>query len=165
MITPINYPKIELVALNASGKQPNYLKSLIEAIWPKRTEEIYNLFVNGAAEIDASHDHPYVIILNDKPIGLTGFYYFNETSVGLCWHGVIPSFRGQGISQKAFREVCQLAQISYPNATVIVELIPSDRIETLAPYFYKLGFVNSNKCASFDYLPKEVLWHIYEAPL
>jgi hypothetical protein len=48
----------------------------------------------------------------------------------------------------------------YPNATDIVELIPSDRNAELVPYFTKLGFRHRGEIATFDYLPKGPVWRI-----
>jgi hypothetical protein len=156
---------ITLHSINSCGKQPDYLKKLIQDIWPTRAQEIYNLFVSDPIDIDTSEDYPFVIQYQEKPIGLTGFYYYDSFSVGLCWHGIHPNFRGQGISLEVFKRICLLAQKKYPNAIHIIELIPSDKITKLVPYFSKLGFNDSQELAKFDYLPKNVKWHIYKALL
>lgn len=152
---------IILKKLPSKGIQPDFLENLIKQIWPHRAKEIYQLFVEGASDIDASTDHPYYISYNDLPIGITGFYLYDETSVGLCWHGVIPSHRKLGLSKLAFQQICILAKKSYPRAQKIIELIPEDKKDLLMPYFKKLGFSSENQYATADYLPKNIRWEIF----
>lgn len=156
---------LELILINSCGKQPAYLKELIEQIWPIRAKEIYSLFVDNPIDVNISEDYPHVVKLNGEAIGLTGYYYYDETSVGLCWHGIHPKYQKQGLSKIVFQQVCLMARKHYPNAQHIIEIIPSDKIHNLVPYFTKLGFKDTNKLATFDYLPKSVTWHIYQAPL
>lgn len=156
---------IQLEALPSTGAQPGYLEGLIRQIWPHRSQEIFGLFVNGGSEIDATTDHPFVITSDGKPIGITGFYKYDDRDVGLCWHGIIPAHRGQGASRSAFSKICTLAAEKYQTATEIIELVPSDREGVLAPYFCRLGFSHHGEVATFDYLPKGPAWLVYRAPL
>jgi hypothetical protein len=156
---------IELAPLPSIGEQPAYLESLIRQIWPHRAEEIYSLFVNGGSDIDANTDHPHVVVLNNEPIGITGFYKYDDEYVGLCWHGIAPAHRGKGFSRQAFTQICTLAVEYYPQASGMVELIPSDRKLDLEPYFTKLGFYETGLVANFDYLPKGPEWRIFRCDL
>jgi RimJ/RimL family protein N-acetyltransferase len=156
---------IQLLSLPSVGEQPAYLEPLIHQIWPHRAEEIYSLFVNGGSDIDANTDHPHVVMLNGEPIGVTGFYKYDDQDVGLCWHGIAPAHRGMGLSRAAFMQICSLAARAYPTARNIVELIPSDREHDLVSYFHKLGFAHQGEVANFDYLPKGPVWKIYRCPL
>lgn len=160
--------QFKLHSLSPAGAQPYYLQPLIEQIWPKRSQEIYNLFLSGASDIENLNDHPFAVTVNDQYVGITGFYLYDkieQKEVGLSWHGVIPAMRKQGLSRKVFNTICQIACEVYPKATQIVELIPEDRASELTPYFEKLGFVFSGEYAQFDYLPKTTRWLIYKAPI
>lgn len=156
---------LELEPLRSFGEQPSYLEPLVRAIWPLRADEIYELFVNGGDDLDAETDHPFAIRLDGEYVGITGFYRYDQSAVGLCWHGVTPVVRGRGVSRAAFETMCVLATERYPAATEIVELIPSDRAADLVPYFSKLGFRHDGEIATFDYLPKGPVWRVYRAPL
>lgn len=156
---------IELESLASLGPQPAYLEPLIREIWPTRADEINALFVNGGSNIDPETDHPFAIKVAGEYVGITGFYRYSDSAVGLCWHGVAPAMRGNGISRAAFKEVCALALKTYPAAREIVDLIPSDRNSELVPYFRKLGFSHDGEIATFDYLPKGLTWRVYRAPL
>lgn len=158
----------KLHCLYPSGPQPHYLENLIAQIWPKRAKEIYNLFLDGSSDIENINDHPFAIYVNEEPLGITGFYLYDkleQKEVGLSWHGVIPQARKQGLSRQVFNTIIQIAKEVYPNATHIVELIPEDRLDELAPYFEKLGFVFSGEYAQFDYLPKTTRWLKYRTEI
>jgi hypothetical protein len=158
----------KLHSLAPAGKQPAYLENLIAQIWPTRAQKIYQLFLEGASDIENLNDHPFVIRVNEEYVGITGFYLYDkieQKEVGLSWHGIIPQARKQGLSKAVFNTVSQIAKEVYPDATHIVELIPEDRLSELAPYFEKLGFVFSGELAHFDYLPKTTNWLIYKAEI
>jgi len=155
--------QIELEPLSPCGTQPSFLAPLVHAIWPRRGAEIVALFSEGSADVNASKDHPFAIKLAGHYVGITGYYSYGPTSLGLCWHGVLPEVRGRGVSRAAFEQVLVLAAQRYPDATEIVELIPSDRDADLVPYFTKLGFTHDGEIATFGYLPKGPLWRVFRA--
>lgn len=156
---------LELEPLAPLGPQPDWLAPLVREIWPARADEIIELFETGGADIDAASDHPYAIKVNGEYVGITGYYRYDAGAVGLCWHGVLPAVRGQGISRNAFEQVCSRAAEHYLGVAEIVELIPSDRESALVPYFEKLGFRHSGEVATAEYLPKGPVWRVYRAPL
>ncbi|CAM2197996.1 protein of unknown function [Paraburkholderia kururiensis] len=158
-------PIFELEPIKYPGEPPAYFAPLVRMIFPARAEAIIEIFRSGAIDVDPASTHPFAVKTRDEYIGITGFYLYNENSVGLCWHGIIPSMRGLGISRAVFAQTCTHARARYPNVTEIIELIPSDRDDELTPYFKKLGFSHNGEIATFEYLPKEVVWRVYRAPL
>lgn len=156
-------PRIQLIPLEYLSQHAPVVDELIRRIWPHRADTIIEMF--RAEAVAPETDHPYLILCNRDFIGITGFYRYDETAVGLCWHGVVPEMRKQGLSRLAFDDVRLLASVRYPDAVDIVELIPSDRDRALTRYFEKLGFRASDELVQFEWLPAEADWQAYRAPL
>lgn len=152
---------LELLSFKVDSSNTLLLKDLVGKIWPHRADHIYSLYLREASDYNAT-DQYFFITLNKLPIGLTGFYKYNQNFVGLCWHGVCPDYRNKGFSVKAFEQVCAAAIMQYPTAKGIIELIPSDKDHQLAPYFKKLGFYATGEVATFEYLPKGPIWQVYQ---
>lgn len=141
------------------------IESLIWNIWPIRCDNIVkDLYKN----IENPGTDRFFLIFSDEAqmIGTTGYYRYDDTSVGLCWHGLIANERKKGISRLAFDMMCKRAIEEYPNASSIVELIPHDRFAFVQPYFKKLGFECTLEAPlEFEWLPKDQVWYVYRKKL
>lgn len=94
----------------------------------------------GAADIGAI----FLIEEDNRVIGITGFFPFDESglSLGLRWHGIIDSHRGKGLSQRVIRAVLEFSRHTHPTAEALIELVPvtPHGSASIAPHFERLGF-------------------------
>lgn len=155
--------QIVLEPLIEKHVEQKWFKQLIHSIWEKRGEWIRIQILHEI--FHDTTDRYFLIKLHDQVIGFTGYYEFDEESVGLCWHGLIPQMRGRGFSRHVFQRICDLARQMYPERKTIVELIPSDRADELVGHFENLGFVATTEDVKRLWLPDGPTWRLYRAPL
>ncbi|MFL9611166.1 GNAT family N-acetyltransferase [Methylobacillus sp. Pita2] len=139
-----------------AGENPFIYHPELATIWPEplnafaweATEE--TLALNGA---DGSEI--FLIAVDGAVAGITGYMPYFEASepgtpvtrmsvskVCLRWHGVLPRYRGQGISKLVIRQMTEFGQAAFPNATQFIELVPNNTLGVAtAAYFSGLGFV------------------------
>jgi GNAT superfamily N-acetyltransferase len=85
----------------------------------------------------------WAIILQDKPIGITGWFradYLPKSSVGLRWTGIHPEYRGHGGFRAAVQHVISDVRAAAPEIEMITELAPALWAHQIVPAFQKLGF-------------------------
>lgn len=154
---------IILEALTPNHVKQAWFKSLIKSIWDKRGDWIYDQVIE---ETTVTTPCWYFLVkLRGEIIGFTGYYEYDQENVGLCWHGLIPSARGHGYSKHIFERIRNQAKQTYPQATGMVELIPSDRASELVGHFESLGFVPTTEDVDHLWLPPGPTWRLYRAPL
>lgn len=76
----------------------------------------------------------YFILLDDEVIGITGYWVIDDTYAGLRWHGIIPTYRKQGLSTVSLK---LLFACIPKNISVIYEIANNDKT---ARYFESIGF-------------------------
>ena len=128
----------------------------LRSIWP----EPYRSLAEGAVvehldllpEVDIGDI--VLIMKNDVVVGISGYFPFNEeyTDFGLRWHGVIPEFRGQGISRAALSQVAALALRRFPEGDHLIELVPLNAYgDGLVEYFQRIGFRPHGETERYDW--------------
>lgn len=113
--------------------------------------------------LDPGYERKFLIMLDDIPIGLTGYYHFNE-DIGLAWHGIIPKYQGNGYGKEAFLQLYDIAvtDVNYLDAIRMVEIIPEDRESELSPFFLAMNFVkNPDEEVNFHWVLRTVKWIVY----
>lgn len=147
-----------------------YLRDLIPKIWEVRGQFILNkfekYFVDGHRE---PGEQAFFIEVAGVPVGITGFYEFDESRLGLCWHGVLPQYRRAGLGTVSFGMVKRFAKVAYPQVRIITEIIPEDRRAELEPFFVDfLDFRATDEVLDQNdrsWLAPETKWRVYEARL
>lgn len=129
-------------------------------IWPvplnvfasEATEESLAMQGGDGSEI-------FLILSSGKVIGITGympcmdgiedgqqFTRDSVTKIALRWHGIIPSYRGKGISEQVIKQMATLGGNAFKNASEFVEMVPNNALGvSIAAYFSGLGFINTGK--------------------
>lgn len=77
----------------------------------------------------------YGITLNDKIIGITGWFDISESEAVLRWHGITQAHRGNGNSRTALELL--YSRLKYLKYSTIYEVAFST---TATEYFIKIGF-------------------------
>lgn len=161
-----------MIALRRLAYTPEDLK-IIQDIVPK-IWKVRGGFILGEMEKDFESapfpdEQVFFIEIDSKPIGITGFYRFDETRLGLCWHGILSEYRRLGLGTLAFGLLKHNAILAHPRDTRIVELIPKDRKDELEPFFVDfLGFEATDQVLDHldrPWLPIGTSWRVYEAKL
>jgi hypothetical protein len=111
------------------------LQEIVPKIWSVRGQFILGEFKKDFDSGPAKGEQAYFIELNGRPVGVTGFYRFDEERVGLCWHGILPEYRRNGLGTVTFGMLKKQAMATYPNCRLIVEIIPEDRKDELESFF------------------------------
>lgn len=134
----------------------------LNTIWPKEYGDIAREAVTEEMQrIHAGKYKPdgqiYLIKDDHEVIGITGYFGWHA-NVGLRWHGVIPSHRGQGASTMALRWLLTDVYRERPDAEFLIENVPqSEHGKTnIEPYFHKLGFRPVGALESYLWSPD--LW-------
>lgn len=91
---------------------------------------------------DPARNLVYLIELDGTVVGITGVYNLGEDTLGLRWHGVVPSARHGGVSAQAFRALVKQARQERPERRCIVEYIEmgDPNAPRLLAHFQQLGF-------------------------
>lgn len=96
----------------------------------------------------------FLIIEADRVIGITGYYWYDDsgTELGLRWHGLLPSHRGQGRSKTVIDALLAWIHPREPLATTLIELIPDTAYGVaLRRHFEKLGFQSVGPLEHYDW--------------
>jgi hypothetical protein len=152
---------IELVPIVESDFE--LIFPIVDKIWPYRTDEIKEDL--GVYIREPGDDRRFKIIVDGVVVGITGSYMYDAHSSGLCWHGILPEYRGGGLSTKVMKMIFELCKSIYKDFDRFVELIPVDRPE-LVSYFCSQGFKESDEIVpKFYWLPDTVKWKLYSIDL
>lgn len=131
-------------------------------IWPDR---------EGAPEADVvswlkdpGTERKFLIVVENRAVGITGLWEMGDDKVALAWHGITPSDRKKGYSKAAMLRLIKMCPELYPKAKMLVESIPKDREDELRSYFEKLGFVATGKVVNHPEMYDGVTWmeYVYE---
>ena len=131
-------------------------------IWHRRREELLR-------DVQDCLNNPHIermflIILENKPVGITGFYQYDD-NVGLNWHGVLKEYRRTGIGLTALNELIPLAIQHYPNARYLIEELPADRENELKLFFLNAGFERTDTLVDKPWITTDTDWIEYRLPL
>lgn len=133
---------IEPITFQNPFEQFPYLKE----IWPGVSSNLAQQAVDEAVE---NQDLGLYLIMKDyTPIGMSGFFINSDDikELGLRWHGIIASERGNGYSKIAMKLVFEQAISVYPQTKFITEYIPiTDYNASIIKHFISLGFVKFGK--------------------
>lgn len=115
------------------------------AIWPEPS--LSRARADTVESLDEIDDEDfgaiYLIVDGSEVIGITGFYRYDLVGLelGLRWHGLVPHQRGRQLSQAVVTTVIGLAKHAFPQAKVLIELIPDTAYSApISTHFRKLGF-------------------------
>lgn len=151
------------VCLVWAHKNPMKRYPAFKTLWKERREKMLedyeDAFKTAAAPYEDDIGSIFVILADGKPIGVTGYCYYEEQNrVGLVWHGILPEYRGKGYAAEALRRVMKLASYRFPDVKTFVELVPLDREAELAPFFKKNGFVKTGTEYQVEWLDPSTRW-------
>lgn len=139
-------------------QNPFDLHPEFKTIWPEFSSSLAQEVI--AESIEKQEDGIYIILVNDNPAGITGFFdlkYPDGTYWGLRWHGLLPQFRGQGNSEKAICIVVQELKKHHPEVQSIVEYIPHTEYSSyIFKHFEKLGFEPLAEPETVDWAPHKI---------
>jgi RimJ/RimL family protein N-acetyltransferase len=103
-----------------------------------------------------------LILLDGQVIGITGYYWYDDLGIelGLRWHGLLPAFRGKGLSAIVIDTLLQQIRAQQPAATTLIELVPqTDYSVALHRHFTRLGFGAVGPLERYDW--SDYLWQPY----
>lgn len=127
-------------------------------IWPEFSSNLAQEVI--AKSIEKKEDGLYVILYNDTPVGMTGFFdleYPEGKYWGLRWHGVLPEYRGKGISEHALYITAMELKKHHPECIGIVEYIPhTDYSNYIFKYFERFGFQAWAEPETVDWAPHKI---------
>lgn len=95
----------------------------------------------------------YLAAVDSTVVGMTGFFITEEGGDPfLRWHGVVPSKRGQGHSERMLTQLLPEIGKYLPNARTVTELIPQTTYSAyLSAHFAKLGFAPAGPLERYDW--------------
>jgi hypothetical protein len=115
-------------------------------IWPAEIQA--HVEADTVSDLAAGADDParnviYLITVDNRVCGVTGFYDLDAHTLGLRWHGVTPEMRRHGVSQAVINLVRRQARIMRPEANSLVEYIRlgNKSAHMLTTHFIRAGFV------------------------
>lgn len=126
---------IEPLLENPFITQPELLN-----IWPEASAKVvYETTLKALKNEDPGL---FLIKKDSDVIGLTGYFLMSDyIHVGLHWHGILQSHRGNRYSQEAMKLVMLEVKDIYPEVRFLVEHIPlTDYSHYIIDYFTNLGF-------------------------
>lgn len=96
---------------------------------------------------DPCRNRVYLVVDGEgHVVGITGFFQptADPMTLGLRWHGMVPSARGRGYSEAAIKQLCVHAAYFHPEAVELVEYVPfadEKNGRFLVAHFERCGFV------------------------
>lgn len=122
----------------------------LELIWDRALSRTLMKAATNCSLVD-DEAGLYFITLDDKIIGMTGFFVdpaepLDPEEVGLRWHGVKKEFRGNGHSRAVIDQVADLVRYFHPKSTYLTEVAPvgSRAINHFMAVGFELGEVVEN---------------------
>lgn len=129
-----------------------------KSIWPEFSSGIAQEVI--AESIEKQEKGIYVIFDDDTPVGITGYFdleYPNGEYWGLRWHGVLPEYRGKGISEQALYITALELKKHQPEVYGLVEYIPhTDYSKYIFSYFERFGFKALAEPEEVDWAPHKI---------
>lgn len=160
-----------LLEINPYAENPFRLFPQLRTIWPAEfvvvAEEAIDEAWNAWHHDSTDYGKIFLICTVDRRrvIGLTGFMPWDAPDrVGLRWHGLLSTFRGNGLSLEIMEHMRILAKERYPKAKTLVEFMPE--LATLGEegeYFERAGFKKSGPLGKYEWsthLWQEYTWDI-----
>lgn len=132
---------------------------LLRSIWPAEFAVIAEEAAVEAVDLMAQGDAGglYVIELEGRVIGITGFFYVASIEEPfLRWHGIVPAERGNGYSREAMKLLVARIKARIPAAAGLTELVPqtdSDYGLEIGKHFAALGFVPHGELERYGWSP------------
>lgn len=162
---------IALRPLKHTPDELTVIEAIVPKIWIERGQHILQNFRDEFEKGAMEGEQNYLVEVAGQPLGVTGFYRFDESRLGLCWHGILPEYRRSGLGTVVFGMLKRQARMAHPSIKTIVELIPADRKAELEAYFVDcLGFratrfvIDPDTCP-WPWITKDVEWRVYEGIL
>lgn len=126
------------------------------AIWPEPFCRIMQEAVTDDLTVKDQYDIGgiYLIARAGEVIGITGYFLYEHdaSTLGLRWHGFVPSHRGQHYSEPIIAQVLRAAIEKHPQARTLIELVPlTDYGKPLERHFKTLGFQPVGDCEQYDW--------------
>lgn len=127
-ISPLQQSEIQAAAA--------LISEIFGAVWGERAEKEFTRLFLG-------EQHPtYVFTAKERDtiVGLGACLetYFAESTFGLCWLGVTPAYRRQGIAEKLVTAREQFIKNTLLQGNAGTVLVATDRVESYARMGYKL---------------------------
>jgi RimJ/RimL family protein N-acetyltransferase len=147
---------VEIAIARYEGANPFQDYPQLRSIWPEPYRTLSEEGVTEHLEMVPEHDIGDVVLIlkGDRVVGISGYFPMDTgyRNLGLRWHGIIPSERGQGISRVTLSLVATLARKRFPDSIHLIELVPmNDFGKPVMDYFKRIGFRPEGKPERFEW--------------
>ena len=139
------------------GADPFEQHPQLKAIWPAPSQALAQEATREALQATGAGVFcgNYLAAVEHEVVGMTGFFVTEEGGEPyLRWHGVVPGWRGQGLSAQMLALVVREVRRYLPQSRTLTELVPqTDYSGYLNRHFEKLGFKRAGALETFDWSP------------
>lgn len=137
----------------------------LRAIWPEPYAQ--RAEADTVRCLERPDGRKVFLIVGDgnRVVGITGYYFFDDDkSLGLRWHGVVSCMQRHDYSTIAMDLLCAQGKVDYPNREFIVEVMPADVVVQLDKPFRRHRFHRFGNPAEYDWLMPG-FWQAYRRQL
>jgi len=133
----------------------------LRAIWPGAYAQRAESDTGRCLEKPEGRKVFLIVGDENRIVGITGYYFFDEKALGLRWHGVVPCMQRHTYSRIATALLCAQAKVDHPDCETLVEVMPADAVARLDKPFRRHGFLPFGEPMEYDWLMPG-LWQAYQ---
>ena len=166
-----NHPNIALRRVQPHAGNPLVQYPVLSTLWTPALTALAKEAIQEAFDSHRTLDYGAIYLVLDKNhcnkvVGITGYLPWPSSAdglierAGLRWHGLLPSYRGNGLSLEIINTMREYAAYQYPHAQHFVEFMPVDEDhKDVARYFEAAGFKKWGGPEAIEW--SDVAWQEY----